>query len=174
MSVNDDVEERFRAMYEERYAAVYRYVFRRLGGSREDALDVSSEIFATAWRRRTTVPSAPDDLPWLYGVARRIVARHQRGWQRRHRLMRRLESEAVAHGQQTEESDASNKQRIRSAVLGLTPSDREVLSLLLWEQVNQEEAAQIMGCSANAVAQRFKKAKERLRRQLAPAEARSE
>ena len=35
-------------------------------------------------------------LPWLYGVARRVLANHRRGDQRRHRLGERLRHDLAA------------------------------------------------------------------------------
>jgi DNA-directed RNA polymerase specialized sigma24 family protein len=47
--------------------------------------DVVSEVFMTAWRRIVDIPDG-SELPWLYGVARRVVMNHRRGARRRHRL----------------------------------------------------------------------------------------
>ena len=42
-----------------------------------------------------------------------------------------------------------------------------MLQLVLWEQLSHAEAAQVLGCSANAVAIRVHRAKARLRGLLA-------
>jgi DNA-directed RNA polymerase specialized sigma24 family protein len=44
--------------------------------------------------------------------------------------------------------------------------------LVYWEQLSHAEAAQVLGCSPNAVAIRTHRAKERLRDALAPATSR--
>ena len=56
--------------------------------------------------------------------------------------------------------------RVQAAIARLSPSDRDVLSLVLWEQLTQIEAATVLGCSVNAVALRLRKAKGRLRDEL--------
>ena len=47
------------------------------------AQDAVSETFLVAWRRLADVPTGADTLPWLYGVARRVLANQRRGNQRR-------------------------------------------------------------------------------------------
>ena len=48
-------------------------------------------MFLVAWRRRDELPGEP--LPWLYGVARKVLANHRRGGARREALAER----AAAH-----------------------------------------------------------------------------
>jgi RNA polymerase sigma-70 factor (ECF subfamily) len=166
-SANEELY-RFRALYETHYPSVYTFVLRRLFGSREDALDVTAEIFATAWRRATQVPPPPEDRLWLFGVARRILSRHQRGHLRRARLLVRLESEASVDRRIHDESVStpSDRERVQAAIARLKFSDRDLLSLVLWDQFSHSEAAQVLGCSTNAVGLRLHKAKSRLRREL--------
>ena len=147
-ALSDPQIDRFRALYESHYSTIYAFVLRRLVGARDDASDVAAEIFATAWRRLAQIPAPPEDRLWLYGVARRVLNRHQRGLGRRIRLLRRLQAEASI-GIKTEDS------------LGTAGTDR-----VLWEQLSHSEAAQVLGCSVNAVGLRLHKAKSRLRAQL--------
>jgi RNA polymerase sigma-70 factor (ECF subfamily) len=57
-------------------------------------------------------------------------------------------------------------QDLRDAIERLRPEDREVLRLVLWEQLTHAEAAVVLGCSVNAVAQRLHTARQRLRADL--------
>jgi RNA polymerase sigma-70 factor (ECF subfamily) len=52
----------------------------------------------------------------------------------------------------------------------LSVREREALQLVLWEELSHAEAAQVLGCSANAVAIRVHRAKTRLRRELSTTE----
>src|SRR3972149_6421473 len=79
-------EESFRRVFSRHYGAVYAYAARRVGW--DDAPDSTSEVFTVAWRKFRSVPAEPDTLPWLYGVARRVVANHLRSQRRRDRLPR--------------------------------------------------------------------------------------
>ena len=77
-------EARFNALFARHYPAVYGYAVRRVG--RDEAGDAAAEVFTVAWRRLGRVPAEPETLPWLYGVARRVVANQERAARRRLRL----------------------------------------------------------------------------------------
>jgi RNA polymerase sigma-70 factor (ECF subfamily) len=57
--------------------------------------------------------------------------------------------------------------RIRQALEGLDPIDREVLTLRHFELLSREETAQLLGISAAAAAKRYVRALERMRTALA-------
>jgi RNA polymerase sigma factor (sigma-70 family) len=158
-------DETFRSMFELRYPAIYSYVLRRLGSSSDDVADVTSQIFAVAWRRRAKIPAAPADLPWLYGVARKIVSRHWRSRQRRYNLDDRLAHEAKVPRDGSPAPDPEVL-RVREVIAQLSPKDQEVLRLVFWEELSHAEAGEVLGCSANAVAIRLHKARQRLRDRL--------
>ncbi|MER6172972.1 sigma factor [Streptosporangium sp. NPDC001681] len=65
--------DRFEAAYDAYYPAIHQYAARRTG-SPDDAADVISETFLTAWRRIGDVPEGERALLWLYGMARRVLA----------------------------------------------------------------------------------------------------
>ena len=52
---------------------------------------------------------------------------------------------------------------IRIAMADLRPADREVLQLVLWDDLSHAEAAALLGCSVNAFELRVRRAKRRLR-----------
>jgi RNA polymerase sigma-70 factor (ECF subfamily) len=166
-----DRGERFVALYERCYAPIYAYVLRRLGDEGE-APDVVAEVFAVAWRRIDAVPAEPEDRLWLYGVARRVLARARRGAWRSHRLHARLAADAeVIAAPAGEAGEGSEHAELLAALGRLRPAEQEVVRLLLWEQLSHAEAALVLGCSANAIALRFHKAKARLRNELGVAPA---
>ncbi|MER5623843.1 sigma factor [Streptosporangium sp. NPDC002544] len=65
--------DRFEAIYDAHYPAIHQYAARRTGCP-DDAADVISETFLTAWRRIGDVSEGERALLWLYGVARRVPA----------------------------------------------------------------------------------------------------
>src|SRR5215207_10059445 len=67
-------DERFARLYGDHGRDVLAYALRRAAGP-EDAADVVAETFLTAWRRLPDVPPDPEARLWLYGVARRILAK---------------------------------------------------------------------------------------------------
>ena len=70
----DGEHARFDAVYAEHRDDVWRYLRRRASSEPED---LTTEVFLVAWRRRDDLPDEP--LPWLYGVARNVLANHRRG-----------------------------------------------------------------------------------------------
>ncbi len=161
-----DRERRFRALYTTHYQAMLAYAVRRTGPS-EDAADVVADIFTTAWRRLDEVPAAPADRLWLYGVAQRVVAGQRRSARRRHSLTSRLRAEQTAAASQQAGGRDPARDHLIAALDRLPAAEREALQLVLWEQLSHAEAAQVLGCSANAVAIRVHRAKARLRQLLA-------
>ena len=147
-------EERFRALFALHYQAVYRYAGRRLG--REEAADAAAEAFTVAWRKIAHVPPEPETLPWLYGVARRVVANAERGRRRRERLAARAAGDTVAA------ADDADPAGVLSALAGLHPGDREVLRLAAWEGLDPREMSLVLGCSPNAATIRLHRARRRL------------
>lgn len=154
--------ERFVALYEANYGHIHAYVHRRSAAAGSEVGEAVADVFTVAWRRLDAVPPPPEDRLWLYGVARRVILRDRRSLARRSRLRARLTTEALA--ETAEEADKDDVPlQIRAAIGRLRPRDREVLLLVLWERLSHAEAAQVLGCSVNAVTLRLRRAKLRLR-----------
>ncbi|MEV6524304.1 sigma-70 family RNA polymerase sigma factor [Longispora sp. NPDC051575] len=140
----------FRAVYAECYPAVVRYGLRRLGAS-GPAEELAQEVFLTAWRRRHDVPD--HELPWLYGVARRLLANE---WRRtRPTFVELVETPAPAGG-------VDELLDVRAALATLSEDDRELLRLVGWEQLSVSEAAAVLGCNRAVCAVRLHRARKRL------------
>lgn len=83
-------DARFREVHDRFYRHVYAYCRRRTGpDSVEDAV---AETFLVVWRRSDQIPSGDRALPWLYGVAYRVVANQWRSAVRRARLAGKVAS----------------------------------------------------------------------------------
>ena len=156
------MRERFSGLYEEHYEHVLRYALRRTDS--EMARDVAAETFTVAWRRMEQLPAEP--LPWLYGVARRVLANELRGQHRRDRLTSRLELAASAAGVPTVQPDHAEEvtvtTHIRATMAKLSPQDQEVLQLIAWEDLDITDAAKVLGCSNTACKVRLHRARRRL------------
>lgn len=68
---------RFEQLYRETYPALLGHLLRRVSGPTA-AADVLAETYLVAWRRIQDVPVGGDARPWLFGVARRALANHER------------------------------------------------------------------------------------------------
>lgn len=158
---------RLEALYRNSYKAVFGYVLRRADCDLESVRDLVAEVFVVALRRQHAIPPPPQDQAWLYGVARRVLLDHRRRHSRRIRLESRLRAQAV-FSEAGGGEDEPSLLRVRAAVQQLRPADREALQLVAWDGLSHAEAAQVLGCTPNAVALRIHKAKARLRDILSP------
>jgi RNA polymerase sigma-70 factor (ECF subfamily) len=165
----DQRELRFHRLYQANFRPVQAFTVNRLG-SADDVADVVAEVFTTAWRRLADVPPPPGDRLWLYGTARRVIARRFRSTSRLRNLIGRLATEQWATGQALAWVTDPVQEQLLVAVGELKPADREALLLVHWEQLSYAEAGQVLGCSANAVGIRVHKAKARLRSLLGEAD----
>jgi len=91
-NVDESDETRFQTIFEANFHSVLGYALRRTATS-ADAADVVSETMLIAWRRLDQVPSGDSARPWLFGVARRVLANQRRGIGRQERLGDRLRVE---------------------------------------------------------------------------------
>jgi RNA polymerase sigma factor (sigma-70 family) len=162
--------ERFEAAYRELYEPICGYTLRRVRDP-EDAAEAIAETFATLWRRFDRCPQGEELRPWLFGVARRVIANQWRGERRRTALGERL----VQHVDQSA-FDAltvpEGSSALAQAFASLSDSDRELLSLVAWEGLTREELAVALGTSRAAVRLRLHRARKRLRDALPPTQVR--
>jgi len=158
-----DDQARFDAIYREHGGAVRRYVRRRWDAQSAD--DVVADVFVVAWRRLDEVPDDP--LPWLLGVARRILANRRRGTAREHALLARMRAERLAQPPpQLARPAAEGGGAVWRALTALSEGDREVLLLVAWEGLAPARAARVLGIGANTFAVRMYRARRRFRRAL--------
>jgi len=157
----DDQRRRddFAAAYRTHVRAVLGYALRRVE-VREDAADVVSETFVVAWRRWGEV--SPDEVrPWLLGVARRVLANQHRGQRRRERLGARLRDVLGAVTVPDPAVGVTEQDRVRRTLETLSAADRELLTLVAWEELTPSEAARVLGISPGSARMRLKRARER-------------
>lgn len=163
---------RFHALYEAHHGAVAAYVRRRTP-SPPDAQDAVADTFTTAWRRLPEVPDGDAALPWLYGVARRVLANQRRGNQRRADLTARLRGQgSVAPDVEGQVVAGDERRTVLTALARLRPADQEILRLAVWEELAHRDIAGIVGCSESSVAVRLHRARSRLGREIGKEERR--
>jgi RNA polymerase sigma-70 factor (ECF subfamily) len=160
--------ERFEAAYRELYAPICGYALRRVREP-EDAAEVIAETFATLWRRFDRCPQGDELRPWLFGVARRVLANQRRGERRRSALSERLAAQVEA-GTTPYPDEAPSE--LTRAFASLSDSDRELLSLVAWEGLTREELAAALGTNRAVVRLRLHRARKRLRDALPQTEVR--
>ncbi|WP_433472428.1 RNA polymerase sigma factor [Spirillospora sp. CA-142024] len=161
-----DEQDRFSDLYAAHYRDVIRFAARRIDA--DQARDVAAETFLIAWRRFTEVPGDPGErLPWLYGVARNVLANQRRGERRRLRLGAQIGSAGRGRSEADPAGEVAASLDVRAALDGLSARDREVLQLVAWEGLEIAAAAAVVGCSPKTFAVRLHRARRRLEKALA-------
>ncbi|MBA3690584.1 MAG: sigma-70 family RNA polymerase sigma factor [Actinobacteria bacterium] len=149
---------RFETLFLDHADAVLAYAARR--SDPDTAQEVVADTFVVAWRRMAAVPDPA--LPWLLGVARRVLANQQRSARRAQALTLRLVREP-RHRTDEPTDEVDGRLSAQAALQLLPPREREVLELLAWEGLSTAEAAEVLECSQRLLAVRVHRARRRLR-----------
>jgi RNA polymerase sigma-70 factor (ECF subfamily) len=157
---------RFEQLFRAHYESVLSYARRRTQLSVAD--DAVAETFLIAWRRLESIPG--DELPWLLGVTRRVLANQRRRDATQDRVALRFRAEPVANvvGDSTLDPELSH------ALSHLSERDQELLRLIAWEGLMPAEAARVLGWSAVGTRVRLHRARGRLQSLLARPDTKEE
>ena len=150
---------RFESIVDEVFDPLQRYLRRRLPADQVD--DVLSETLLVVWRRLGDVPDEAV-LPWCYSVARGCLANHRRSTERRMALTRRIEAQPAP----APDASAPDDPELELAIARLSGSDRELVRLWAWEELEPREIASVTGLTANAVSLRLTRVKKKLEKEL--------
>ena len=154
---------RLQQLYEENLTAIYRFVYSKVG-NREEAEDLTSQVFIKAVRTLDQARGAQSIQSWLFQVARTTVADH---WRKFYRL--RVNSlddllEAGWEGPAAEPSAASShtpEVRAQGLLAHLPDRYREVLTYRFLLNYSIRETAEKMGLSeANVKVLQFRALKK--------------
>lgn len=151
---------RIEAMYARHAPAVTAYAMRRTDAA--SAEDVVGEVFLVAWRRLDAI--GDDELAWLLGTARRVLANARRSGRRQLALRTRIAAEpTVAGGAPVSQQDWP----LLRALAALSERDREAILLVAWEGLDAERAARVLGLRRRTFDARLYRARRRLAARLA-------
>ena len=140
----------------------------RLGGPGVNAEDAAQEAFETMFSRLPTLRQ-PDAFPsWMYGVTRRVLARHRRrAWVRRWVPgMSIAETPDASADPFRHAEEAQTAARIWECMARLSVFHREVLVLCDLEERADSEVAEMLGIPKATVKSRLRRAREALRAEL--------
>ncbi|WP_410654016.1 RNA polymerase sigma factor [Amycolatopsis sp. lyj-112] len=156
----------FAVIFDRHSPAIARYLARRLGSQIAD--DLLAETFLAAFRARRQYDLARTNaLPWLYGIATNILARHRREEARELRLLAAVPAEGVEEGHADRvaaqvTAEAMNG-LLRHALAGLAEGDRDVLLLVAWEGLAYDEVAAALDIPIGTVRSRLFRARKKVR-----------
>jgi RNA polymerase sigma-70 factor, ECF subfamily len=155
----------FEVLYDRRQGGVYRFAL-RMSGSPALAEDVTQDVFIALMRDGHQFdPSRGTVASYLYGMTR-------------HRVLRRLERERsfVSLTEDEEETPLAERfvaaddplgeytqqklaETVRQAVLALPAHYREVVVLCNLQELNYEQAAEVIGCPVGTIRSRLNRAR---------------
>ncbi|HLR94263.1 MAG TPA: RNA polymerase sigma factor [Jiangellaceae bacterium] len=154
----------FRQIFEALYDDLVRFVERRTDPAVVE--DVVAESFVVAWRRFAELPSDIADVrPWMFAVARRVLANTYRSQRRARDLTARIAAQP-RHDRADDAAAVAHRLDLARAFERLSARDQEVLTLVAWDGLSPSEAAQVLEISASAFSVRLSRARRRLRARL--------
>jgi RNA polymerase sigma-70 factor (ECF subfamily) len=162
----------FEVVFHRHFAAIHRYLVRRVGA--ELAQELAAETFTVAFSRRHTFHrGSPDCKPWLYGIASNLAGSYHRRETRRLRAYARSAQRGVATAEDTLARLEAQSQRpaLAQALAGLSKRNREALLLHALAELSHEEIARALGISTDLVRTRIHRARRSVTRALQGAEA---
>ncbi|PCE14187.1 RNA polymerase subunit sigma-70 [Microbacterium sp. SZ1] len=157
----------FAELFDRHAGVVGRYAARRLGADAGE--DILSETFLVAFVRRTAFDTTWDSaLPWLFGIASRLIRKH-RATEAKH-LRSSSESaqreEHISHGDLETtiarlDAEISTRE-LAPRIASLSAKDRETLLLYAWGDLTYEEVADALGVPVGTVRSRINRVRTRL------------
>lgn len=165
--------ERFGVLVDRHHRTVHRYLARRIGADGAD--DLAAETFAVAFRKRAGYDGRPDALPWLLGIATRLLARTRRDEVRALRAYARTGVDPHAPA-----DDAATDARLDAAALApdlaaalaaMRTNHRDALLLCALGGLSPDEAARALDVPAATVRSWLFRARATARRHLPAAAA---
>jgi len=151
-----DVEE-FEDLYRATAGDVLAYVRRRI---LTNADDLTAEVYAVAWRRRSDLPAAELRRAWLFGVAGTLLKAEGRRRRRDRELITELA--ACPEGPADPTEGGRTAAVVAAALVRLAARDREILQLVTWEGLAPAELAVALGVRPGTARVRLHRARRAL------------
>ena len=157
----------FQAAFDQHKDAVYRFAW-RMSGSAAAAQDITQDVFVGLLRYPDRFdPDRGALRAFLLGIARNLALKH---WRTEHRFEPLDDEAVVAEPIDLARGDIGDM--VGRAVRALRPLQREVVILIEYEGLTLAEVARAVDADVGTVKSRLYRARENLRRTLAPLRSR--
>lgn len=157
-------EQAFLELYHRHRTPIYRFAW-RLTGSDTAAEDVTQECFLALLEGSRFDERRGSLRTYLFGIARFLAMKRIRLAERES-----LETDVPApHDPFGDTMQAERRELVAAAIAALPALQKEALILFEYEELSLEEIAQVVSADVGAVKARLARARESLRRKLAPA-----
>lgn len=137
-------------VYAEYLDPIYRFLYARVG-NREDAEDLTSQVFLKAFRQLDMARAERSIASWLFAVARTVLADH---WREEYRYgpVAELNENVAERTDALSVADADEKvQRVNEVLAVLPARSRTVLELRFLRGYTVEETARALGITSGNV-----------------------
>ncbi len=149
------------------YDRIFRFCFRRTS-SKEAAEDITSAVFLNMmkgiksfkWQGEKSFKS------WIYQIANNKICDYFRKKYRRKTINIEEVGELPADELGNPQRDSilkENKEEVQKAISQLSKKDQQVINLVFFEEMTNQEIAEILNCSVNAVYVRLHRALKKLK-----------
>ena len=137
-------------------------------GDGSDADDVVQAASERGWRAISSVDPERGFRPWFLRIVANMARNQRRAWWRRRRAELRVAARPL--GTISDPVDdtvtASERDVVVAALNRLAAPERLVIALRHFEQLNEQEMADVLDCPAGTVKSRLSRAMSRLRAEL--------
>jgi RNA polymerase sigma-70 factor, ECF subfamily len=152
---------------------VYNYLL-RITGHREDALDLTQDVFLKAYQNLRKLDDPARFAPWIYRIA------HNEAYSLFRKRRPETDIEEMAPESTQDEITVGGTSifpielslAVTAALGRLSPDQREAVVLKVYQGFKFEEMAEILGCPVSTVKSRLYTAFDLLKADLAPIQAR--
>ena len=151
-----------------RYMKDAYYIALGLVGNQEDALDLSQEAFARAFRNIKHIKPDRKFFPWFYQILKNLCISHLR--KRKYRQAASLDAEGCPEAADTNDCFSPEavarrneiKDKVWQAISKLDEKHREVIILRHFQNMSYEQIAEALFCNKGTVTSRLYYARKRL------------
>jgi RNA polymerase sigma factor (sigma-70 family) len=155
----------FMVVFDRHFAAIARYLGRRLRWS--VAEELAAEVFVTAFASRARYDvRRVDALPWLYGISANLLRAHARREERELELLARTAADPVVTRREWTDGAVGLEPVLAEGLLQLSLDEREVLLLFAWAELGYEQIAEALAVPVGTVKSRLNRARAALRAAL--------
>jgi RNA polymerase sigma-70 factor (ECF subfamily) len=163
-ALQPEAEDAMRQLVLDYAAPLYRYAF-RLTGCVADAEDLVQQTFLAAQTQRDQLRDPSRLSAWLYAILRHAWCKLCR----RERIHGEALSELEANCRSAKESEEDfDRERLQAALNDLPEEFRLVVLMYFFEDLSYQEIAAQLKIPIGTVMSRLSRAKQHLRRRLAP------
>jgi RNA polymerase sigma-70 factor (ECF subfamily) len=157
----------FGVLYDRYIEKIYRFIYYKTF-SKETAEDITSDVFHKAFERLASFDAEKGTFSaWIYRIARNSVIDHYRTQKRTVPIEDAFDIGEEDHT--IEEHDALiTLGKVRTFMEKLSPRQREIITLRIWEELSYREIAELIGGTEDSAKMAFSRAMKELREKCGP------